>query len=269
MKQIKILLIMAVLAVSSTALAAQLYRWVDDKGNVEWRDTPPPASAKKVEQRRVGGSTIETSTLPYSVQVAMKNFPVTLWVTNCGAACDQAKAHLARRGVPYSEKDPQADVDAFQKLTGSNEVPVMYVGSTQIKGYLASQYDAALDSAGYPRTAPPGSKPAAKPAASAKADTPASRETPAAQPGATGGAPAVRLFTHPQCGVPCEEAKTLLNGRGISYQEVAAVNPEALAELQKLSGGVNVPTLVVGQSVTTGWADTNFNKALDDAGYRR
>ena len=55
--------------------AAQLYRWVDDKGNVEWRDTPPPSTAKNVEQRNVGGNTIQTSTLPYSVQQAVKNFP--------------------------------------------------------------------------------------------------------------------------------------------------------------------------------------------------
>src|SRR5262245_24004289 len=37
------------LAVTGVPLAAQLYRWVDDKGNVEYRDTPPPQNAKKVE----------------------------------------------------------------------------------------------------------------------------------------------------------------------------------------------------------------------------
>ena len=66
------------------AQAAQLYRWVDDKGRVEWRDTPPPANAKKVEKRTIGGSVIETSTLPYSVQQAVRNFPVTLYTSNCG-----------------------------------------------------------------------------------------------------------------------------------------------------------------------------------------
>ena len=254
------------LAASGTVLAAQIYRWVDEKGNVEWRDTPPPASAKKVEQRRAGGSMIETSTLPYSVQVATKNFPVTLWTTKCGAACDQAKTHLARRGVPYTEKDPQAEVEAFQKLTGGNEVPVLYVGKTQIKGYLASQYDAALDAAGYPSSAPAGTKPVAKGAEPASKDKPAA--TAASPKPAAGGLPPVRLYTHPQC-VPCGEAKSLLASRGVSFSEISADTAEGLAELEKVSGGKNVPVLVVGQSITSGYADTNFNKALDDAGFPR
>jgi hypothetical protein len=52
----RIAFLMALLLAAGTAQAAQLYRWVDDKGRVEWRDTPPPASAKKVERRTVGGS---------------------------------------------------------------------------------------------------------------------------------------------------------------------------------------------------------------------
>jgi glutaredoxin len=257
-----------VAALSGAVFAAQLYRWVDQNGRVEWRDTPPPATAKKVEQRNVGGSTIDTSSLPYATQVAAKNFPVTLWTAKCGTTCDQAKAHLVRRGVPFTEKDAQADVDAFEKLTGGSDVPVLYVGRTQLKGYAAPQYDAALDTAGYPTSAPPGSKPAPKPAA-AKADTPAPKEAPAPKPAASGSTAAVRLFTHPQCGTPCEEAKSLLSGRSVNFQEVSAASAEGLAELQKVSGADSVPTLVVGQSVVKGWADTNFHKALDDAGYRR
>ena len=98
----RIILGVLMLVATGTLAAAELYRWVDEKGNVEYRDTPPPSSAKKVEQRTVGGSTVEASSLPFSVQQAVKNFPVTLWNSTCGAPCDQARAHLARRGVPYS-----------------------------------------------------------------------------------------------------------------------------------------------------------------------
>jgi hypothetical protein len=68
------IVLLAVLVFAAQAQAAQLYRWVDDKGRVEWRDTPPPATAKKVEKRTIGGSVIETSTLPYSLQQAVKSF---------------------------------------------------------------------------------------------------------------------------------------------------------------------------------------------------
>ncbi|MDH5534680.1 MAG: glutaredoxin family protein [Betaproteobacteria bacterium] len=171
-----------VLALTTMPLAAaQLYRWVDEKGRVEWRDTPPPPDAKNVEQRRLSPSTISSADVPFSVQQAMKNFPVTLWVTNCGESCDRARAHLARRGVPYSEKNPLADLETFKQASGGGmEVPLLIVGSNRYKGYLESDWDAALNSAGYPRTPylgykapPPAPDPKPEPESKPAADTPA------------------------------------------------------------------------------------------------
>jgi hypothetical protein len=138
-----------------SANAAQLYRWVDAKGNVEWRDTPPPASvpAKKVEQRRVGDNVTPGDDLPFSVQLAAKNHPVTLWATDCGTVCTNARAHLSRRGIPYTDKNPQSDYDAFKKISPDGNMPVLQVGSTRLTGYLESEWDSTLDYAGYPRTA--------------------------------------------------------------------------------------------------------------------
>jgi hypothetical protein len=157
------LLAFAVALAAGPLAAAQLYRWVDDKGHVEWRDTPPPLTAKTFEQRNVGSNTMQTSTVPYSVQVAVKNFPVTLWVFDCGEACTKARDHLARRGIPYTERNAQKELDELKKLIGGTEVPLLLVGSRQLKGYLESDWDVALDSAGYPRTAPPGIRPQIQP----------------------------------------------------------------------------------------------------------
>jgi hypothetical protein len=177
----KMLMLIAVLAVAGTANAAQLYRWVDDKGRVEWRDTPPPASAKKVERRTVGGSVIETSALPYSVQQAVKNFPLTLYTNECGDSCSKARAHLNRRGLPFTEKNPEEDIEGFRKLTGGNlGVPLLFVGRESLRGYQEEAWDSALDSAGYPRSVA-GARPqqAPKPAAA-----PAPVKPPAAAPDA-------------------------------------------------------------------------------------
>jgi hypothetical protein len=196
----RIILGFLILAATSMLVAAQLYRWVDEKGNVEYRDTPPPKGAKNVEERRVNTSTIQTSTPSYSAQQAARNFPVTLWAYDCGDPCKSARAHLARRGVPYTEKDPQADLKAFEKLTGGTGAPVLYVGSTRLTGYLASEWDKALDVAGYPQTAAPGSvkppatpapKPPAaqKPAPTDQPAAPAPQGTPAPAPQPTAEAP--------------------------------------------------------------------------------
>src|SRR5262245_41626208 len=143
MKRIVLMVMLTVAA--GSLVAAQLYRWVDDKGNVEYRDTPPPKDAKKVEERRMGGNTIQTSTPSYSAQQAAKNFPVVLWAYDCGDPCNNARALLARRGVPYQERDPKQDLKAFEKLTGSTGVPVLYVGPTRVVGFLESQWETTLD----------------------------------------------------------------------------------------------------------------------------
>jgi glutaredoxin len=247
----RIVLGMVLLAASGAVLAAQLYRWVDEKGNVEYRDTPPPATAKKVESRNVGVSAVESPALPYNVQQAVLNFPVTLWNSDCGAPCDQARAHLARRGVPHTEKDPQGDIEAFKKLTGGLDVPVLYVGANRIKGYLEGEWDSALDLAGYPRTPPPGFKPAAKPGATAKV------------------MPPVKLYTHPQCGLPCNEARLLLAGRGVKYEDITAQEQAEIDELQRVSGDTKVPVLIVGQVITRGFSAPDYNLVLDAAGFPR
>jgi hypothetical protein len=151
-------LALAATLAAGLASGAQLYRWVDEKGAVEWRDTPPPSNAKHVEQRRVSANTIETSTLPFALQQATKKHPVTLWTFECGELCSKAAAHLARRGIPHVVRNSQKEPEALQKTTGGLDVPVLLVGSQQLKGYLESEWDAALDSAGYPRAALPGTK---------------------------------------------------------------------------------------------------------------
>ena len=153
MKQILFFLL---LLVAGAACAGDMYRWVDENGVVNYTPYPPPANIKNVEQKKLGDSTIQTSGASYSMQQATKNFPVTLYVTDCGEPCNNARTHLKKRGIPYTEKNPQSpdEVENFKKLTGGGlEVPLLLVGNLKtLKGYLASEWDGTLDAAGYPNT---------------------------------------------------------------------------------------------------------------------
>lgn len=161
--------LVAALAVAAAAAwcadaAAQstLYRWVDRDGKVHFTDTPPPAEAKKAEQRRFGDSAPDQA-LPYATQTAMKRNPVMLWVAPNCEPCSQGRELLANRGVPFSERDVQANVEtqaAFRKLTGGDlNVPTLEVGAARIRGFEEGQWNAALDTAGYPRERPYGQPP--------------------------------------------------------------------------------------------------------------
>ena len=189
----KIFALVVLASFAAAAFGAEMYRWVDEKGTVNYTPYPPPANIRKVETKKLGGNTVQTSEGSYSLQQAAKNFPVTLYVTECGEFCNSARAHLKKRGIPYTEKNPTdpKETEAFKKISGGGiEVPLMVVGTLRtIKGYLASDWDAALDQAGYPSTAVPGAKPAAKPPAAATAAAPAGGNNAAPAGTQQGGAP--------------------------------------------------------------------------------
>lgn len=141
-----------------SAQSATLYRWVDTDGKVHYTERPPPPSvAKKVEEKTLGTAPADDGQLPYASRRAAKNFPVTLYNSDCGEACTRAREHLTKRGIPFNEKNAgTAEIQAeLKKLIGALEVPVLAVGTaTRLKGYEAGAWDAALDEAGYPKSAP-------------------------------------------------------------------------------------------------------------------
>jgi glutaredoxin len=150
----------AVAAACLFALTAQaaMYKWVDAQGRVQYTDTPPPPGARKAEEHKIVPNTIQTTGAPFAVQEAAKRNPVTVWVSECGEFCTKARDYLARRGVPHAVRNParQSEQEEWKKVSGGdNSVPLLMIGAAQkIKGFDEAQWGAALDAAGYPRSAP-------------------------------------------------------------------------------------------------------------------
>ena len=137
-----------------------VYRWVDKDGKVHFSSEPPPADAMNVTEKRMGGGNNAEGQMPYATQMAMKNNPVTLYVSNsCGDYCTEARELLGKRGIPYTEKNAEAspeDTEKLRALIGALQVPVLVVGTTPVKGFAENTWQSALDGAGYPRTKLPG-----------------------------------------------------------------------------------------------------------------
>jgi glutaredoxin len=171
------MIVMAVALCFATAAEAQtsVYRWVDKDGKVQYSDTPPPKDATNATQKSMGGGGNDNSQLPYATQMAMKRSPVTMFMSgDCGEPCVQGRELLAKRGVPFTQRNAQtnkADAEALKKAAGQMQVPVLLVGDNTLRGYSEDSWNAALDSAGYPRTRLPG-QPAPEPQQSAEAPKP-------------------------------------------------------------------------------------------------
>jgi len=151
--------IVAMLACAALPAGAALYKWIDSNGRVQYTDTPPPPEARKVEEQKIIKNTIATDGQPFAVQDAAKRNPVTLWTSDCGELCTKARDYLSKRGVPYSVRNPSRanEQEAWKRVSGGgNEVPLLLVGTARtLKGFDEGEWAAALDAAGYPRTAPP------------------------------------------------------------------------------------------------------------------
>jgi hypothetical protein len=150
------ILVLMLMAAAGTLHAGELYRWVDQDGRVHYTDTPPPPQARSAQRKQLGDRPGE-GPVPFALQQAMKNFPVTLYVAEgCGEGCKAALAYLSGRGVPFTQKDArqEANATALMALTGGKlEVPVATVGSNVLRGYEESAWKTTLDAAGYPSTA--------------------------------------------------------------------------------------------------------------------
>ena len=140
------------LLVAGTA-SAQPYRWVDDKGRVQYSDTPPPPGAAKSVQRKQFRDNVIGEQGSYELDKAMRESPVTLYShPDCKEQCQIARDTLNKRGIPFKEVvvDDQPKQDELKRVSGGINVPVLVVGGQVETVISVDAYNRVLDLAGYP-----------------------------------------------------------------------------------------------------------------------
>lgn len=161
-------LVLAGLLAAALPAAAQ-FKWTGPDGQVHYGDRPPPADTRPAGGRETGVSIIgpgaaaasdaerANAALPYATRAAAGRHPTVLYVSADCPPCASARAHLARRGVPYAERtiSTVADLEALKRLGFADAgLPALSVGSSRTQGYEAGAWDRLFDAAGYPRSTP-------------------------------------------------------------------------------------------------------------------
>lgn len=164
------------------AMSAQgqtIYRTVGPDGKISFSDKPPttPISSTATDVQ-APSATRANASLPYVLRQAVSKYPVTLYSGDQCTPCDAGRALLKSRGVPFSERtiQTQDDAQALQRIGGDASLPLLTVGSQQIKGFSDSEWSQFLTAAGYPTTSVlPGNyrQPAATSLVQVQAATPA------------------------------------------------------------------------------------------------
>ena len=151
MKRIYFVLAMALLLGAQPAMATKLYKWVDEYGNVTYKDTPPVDESIKYKEEDISGG---NSSGGSAADEAAEKYPVVLYSTPSCSACNSARAYLQSRGIPFQDKNVEGDGKLQQELkqkAGEISVPTILIGSKVMRGYVQSLLEGELDAAGYPK----------------------------------------------------------------------------------------------------------------------
>jgi glutaredoxin len=118
---------------------ADVYKWKDEQGRMQFGDRPPAGSASQKVPIRSYGAPEETTTetdVPTAAGVVMYS---TTWC----AICRQARAYMISKGIPFTEHDVEKSEigrTAYKKMKGTG-VPIILVGDQRMNGFSATRLE--------------------------------------------------------------------------------------------------------------------------------
>ena len=152
-----VIVLLALTLYLCTTAAAEIYKWVDEKGEMHISDSPPPGAKSsgemKVYKDRQGDS---LDTAPPSVKKKEESRPsfeskkkadVVLYTTSWCPYCRKARDYFRSRGIDFIEYDIEKDKEAAirkRQLDNRGGVPFAIINGRSIRGFSASAYEKAL-----------------------------------------------------------------------------------------------------------------------------
>src|SRR5574341_917272 len=143
--------LLSLAALLTTLPCFALYKVVGPDGKVTYTDRPPATQqGGKVQAISGSGTPVSEQALPFELRQPAGRYPVTLYSSDKCTPCDAGRTYLRQRGIPYVERtlSTEADLAAMQRLEGTTELPVLRIGSQQVKGYAQGEWGNYLDAAG-------------------------------------------------------------------------------------------------------------------------
>lgn len=148
--------VVAMVSLWPNALLAQtIYRLDGADGRVTFSDTVLTTTGKaQVVGAEAGAAAGGGATLPFELRQVVSRYPVVLYTSANCAPCGSGRAFLGRRGIPFNEKTVTTpnDTEALKRISGEASLPLLTIGSQQVKGYSDVEWGQFLDAAGYPKS---------------------------------------------------------------------------------------------------------------------
>jgi glutaredoxin len=129
--------------------SAELYKWVDDKGNIHYGDSPPAkADLKEITGKITSFKTVEVEPFKFDSSLVTtgsnsRTKPVIMYSTSWCGYCKKARQYFTRNSIPFREFDIEKSKKAareYKKLKGRG-VPVILIGKRRMNGFSANAFD--------------------------------------------------------------------------------------------------------------------------------
>ena len=149
--------IVVLAALAGAAAAQQVFRIVGPDGRVTFSDKPP-ADGRATPAQTVaipGSGGANTAGLPFELRNVANRYPVVIYTGADCAPCAAGRTFLSSRGIPFSERTvtKNEDIEALKRMAGDGaRLPMLTIGSQQLKGFSEPEWAQYLDAAGYPKT---------------------------------------------------------------------------------------------------------------------
>ncbi len=160
------LVFLLVVLLLSAITTAGIYKWVNEKGETHYSDTPPKDSESKgkvkviptyklksqprtnsSDKNRNPGSSSYGQTLNPEKSQERQVADVELYTTSWCGYCKKARNFFQSRGIPFTEYDIEKDESAARRkkrLDSRRGVPFAVINGQQIHGYSEAAYERAL-----------------------------------------------------------------------------------------------------------------------------
>ena len=118
---VQLFIAVAILLATAT-VAAQVYKWVDKDGKVQYSDTPPPASATKTEAKK-----IDTSPAAAAVAAPTKSLQDRV------KESDKRKADIAEKAKKTDADEKTAEINATNCTNARSAVRELETGRPMVR----------------------------------------------------------------------------------------------------------------------------------------
>jgi glutaredoxin len=126
-------------------VSAEIYKWLDEQGRVQFGDRPPPG--KKQVPLELEINTYNAPEIVYTPPEPRKKQgrtpKVVMYSAEWCGVCKQARSYFKRNKIRYMEYDIDKSAEGrtrYRELNGRG-VPIIMVGKSRMNGFSPAHFD--------------------------------------------------------------------------------------------------------------------------------